>query len=279
MADTRLVETAVGRLAVHTSGRGRPAVLWHSLFVDERSWQRVDVELARDRRLVVITGPGHGASTDPGRRYTLGECARAAVEVLDALGVSEPVDWVGNAWGGHVGVLVATAYPHRVASLVMMGTPVQELSVAERRRMRLLLGAHRLLGPAGFIADGVVETMLSPATRAGDPEAVALVRRTFVEADRRSLRNAVVSISLRRENLIELLPGVSVPTLVVTGEQHSGFTSAQATSAAAALPRGQVAVVPDAAYLVPLEQPEAVVGLVRDFWASTTKQQAPEGRS
>ncbi len=267
MVDKEFIESTVGRLTVHVSGTGSPAVLWHSLFVDERSWQRVTGELARDRRLIVITGPGHGESGDPGRRYTLRDCAQAAVEILDALGVTEPVDWVGNAWGGHVGVLVATAYSHRVASLVMIGTPVQELDAAERRRMRLLLGAHRLLGPAGFIADGLVETMLSPATRVGDPEAVALVRHTFVEAGRRGLRNAVVCISLRRENLIELLPDVTVPTLMITGEQHSGFTPAQAASAAAALPNGRVAVVPDAAYLVPLEQPNAVVGLVRGFWA------------
>ena len=275
MVEKEFIETTVGRLTVHVSGTGSPAALWHSLFVDERSWQRVTGELARDRRLIVITGPGHGESGDPGRRYTLRDCARAAVEVLDALGVTEPVDWVGNAWGGHVGVLVATAYSHRVASLVTMGTPVQELNATERRRMRLLLGAHRLLGPAGFIADGLVETMLSPATRVGDPEAVALVRQTFVEAGRRGLRNAVVCISLRRENLIELLPDVTVPTLMITGEQHSGFTPAQAASAAAALPDGRLALVPDAAYLVPLEQPEAVVGLVRDFWASTMTQ-APE---
>lgn len=269
MAEKELIETAVGRLAVHVSGTGSPAVLWHSLFIDERSWQRVTGELARDRRLIVITGPGHGQSGDPGRRYTLRDCARAAVDVADALGANEPVDWVGNAWGGHVGVLVATAYPHRVASLVMIGTPVQDLNVAERRRMRLLLGAHRLLGPADFIADGLIETMLSPATRVGDPEAVALLRHTFVEADRRWLRNAVVSVSLRRENLIELLPDVTAPTLMITGEQHSGFTPAQAATAAAALPDGRAAVVPDAAYLVPLEQPEAVVGLVRGFWAQT----------
>jgi hypothetical protein len=34
------------------------------------------------------------------------------------------------------------------------------------------------------------------------------------------------------------------------------------------LPDGRAAVVADAAYLVPLEQPDAVVGLIRDFWAT-----------
>ena len=100
-----LIDTRVGRLRVtDTGGPSATALLWHSLFVDERSWERMLRPLADRRRLVVVTGPGHGASGDPGRRYTLDECAAAAAEVLDARGVVEPVDWVGNAWGGHVGV-------------------------------------------------------------------------------------------------------------------------------------------------------------------------------
>ena len=77
------VPTRVGSLAVRVRGEGPPAVLWHSLFLDERSWQRVEEDLAGDRRLVIITGPGHGTSTDPGHRYSLDDCAAAAGEVLD----------------------------------------------------------------------------------------------------------------------------------------------------------------------------------------------------
>ncbi|MCK6212287.1 hypothetical protein KZX45_17225 [Georgenia sp. EYE_87] len=111
MSDHRFVETPVGRLAVRTRGEGPPAVLWHSLFVDDRSWHRVEDELAAERRLILVTGPGHGRSGDPGRRYTMTQCGAAAVAVLDELGVEEPVDWVGKAWGGHVGVIVAAYLP------------------------------------------------------------------------------------------------------------------------------------------------------------------------
>ena len=47
------VETQVGPLAVQVVGQGPTAVLWHSLFVDERSWGRVADELATQRRLVI----------------------------------------------------------------------------------------------------------------------------------------------------------------------------------------------------------------------------------
>ena len=42
MDERRRIQTRVGSLAVRVRGEGPPAVLWHSLFVDERSWQRVE---------------------------------------------------------------------------------------------------------------------------------------------------------------------------------------------------------------------------------------------
>ena len=42
MDERHRIPTRVGSLAVRVVGEGPPAVLWHSLFVDDRSWDRVD---------------------------------------------------------------------------------------------------------------------------------------------------------------------------------------------------------------------------------------------
>ena len=60
------IQTRVGPLSVRQVGEGPVALLWHSLFIDSTSWQRVESDLAKDRRLVLIDGPGHGSSGDPG---------------------------------------------------------------------------------------------------------------------------------------------------------------------------------------------------------------------
>ena len=269
------VETKVGPLAVRVRGQGPTAVLWHSLFVDERSWGRVEDELATQRRLIMITGPGHGASGDPGRRYTLDDCAEAARAVLDTVGPDEPVDWVGNAWGGSVGLVFAARWPERCRTLVTLGTPVQSLSLVERARTVSLLIAYRLLGPVGFIRKGVVDVMLSARTRAQDPAAVALVEDSLIHADRGALRNAIVSISLRRPDLTQRLAEISVPSLFVTGSDHKGWTPQQAVAASKMLPRGSAAVVADAAYLVPFENPTSTIQLVRQFWADHSSKITP----
>ena len=264
----RMLDTRAGRLKVTVHGdRGPTALLWHSLFVDERSWNRMLPRLADRRRLVVVTGPGHGASTDPGRRYTLRECAEAALEVLDVLSIGEPVDWVGNAWGGHVGLVFAADQPHRCRSVAAFGTPVAALSAAERRRTRLLLALYRLIGPSQMVVDGTTEVLLSPRTIEHDPDAVALVHDCLRRADRRMLRNAIISISIRRTDLTEHLTRVQQPVLLVTGTDHHGFTPEQAGEAVGLLARGRLAVLPDTAYLAPLEAAKASADLVLALWA------------
>lgn len=272
-ASERMIRTRVGRLKATVIGEGedRPtAVLWHSLFVDERSWERVVPELARDRQLVVVTGPGHGTSGDLGHRYSMEDCADAALQVLQAVAIEGPVDWVGNAWGGHVGILVAAHHPDRIRSLVAAGTPVHPYPLAAKLRTSLLLAVYRRLGPVRYLTDAVVDALLSEHTRTTDPVAVALVRDCFASADRAGLANAIVSISLTRQDLKPLLAAVQAPTLFITGSAHPDWTPQQMRAAATLLPQGSTRVVDDAAYLIPLEAPAEFSRSVKEFWAATS---------
>ncbi len=269
MAEHLSVETPVGALAVRTTGApGRPvALLWHSLFVDDRSWARVEPDFAADHRLVLITGPGHGRSPGPGRRYSLEDCAAAALAVLDALETQEPVDWVGNAWGGHVGVVFAATWPQRCRSLVAAGTPVHAYRLKDRLRVQTLLALYRAVGPVPYLQKAVAEALLSARTRERDPEALELVRTSFAGADRAGMINAIESISLRRPDLTPMLPLVVVPTLFITGSDHPDWTPAQAEAASRLLPHGSALTVDHAAYLVPLEAPAEVARAVRELWS------------
>jgi pimeloyl-ACP methyl ester carboxylesterase len=187
--------------------------------------------------------------------------------VLDHLVLDDPVDWVGNAWGGHVGVEFAAARSDRCRTLTLFGTPVAALTRVERLRTHALLGLYRLHGPSRAVVDGATKVLLSPHTRAHDPGAVRLVHDCLRGADPDMLRTAVRSISLDRNNLSDQLRHVTAPTLIVTGTDHHGFTADQARTAASLAPNATAAVVPDAAYLVPLEAPEHSTRLLHQFWA------------
>jgi pimeloyl-ACP methyl ester carboxylesterase len=75
----------------------------------------------------------------------------AAGQVLDQLAIGGAVDWVGNAWGGHVGLRFATDRPAQCRSLITLGTPVAALSRSERLRTYPLLVVYGVLGPIEMV--------------------------------------------------------------------------------------------------------------------------------
>jgi pimeloyl-ACP methyl ester carboxylesterase len=255
---------------VRVVGHGPLAVLWHSLFVDSRSWDPVTPALAQQRTLVLVDGPSHGSSQPARRRFTLADCAAAAGEVLDQLGVTAPVDWVGSAWGGHVGMVFAADQPQRTRSLVTLASPVRALTPAERRRIIPLVGLFRVLGATRFIRAAVVDAMLTPAVRKERPETAELVTDVLRHADRTGLYLTMRSIMLGRPDLTRLLPGITAPTLLVTGGDDPIWTAAGANAAIEHLPHGQAVTIAGARHLPTLEAPDEVISLVTQFWTATS---------
>jgi len=83
------------------------------------------------------------------------------------------------------------------------------------------------------------------------------------------MANAITSIGLGRTDLAPLLGSVQAPTLFLTGSAHPYWSPEQAEAAAARLPHGSSGIVPDAAYLLPLESPTVFSTWVRTSWAQS----------
>jgi pimeloyl-ACP methyl ester carboxylesterase len=250
-------------------------VLWHSLFVDSTTWNRVARPLAATRRLVLIDGPAHGGNPPVPHRFTLDDCAGAAADVLDHFGIDQPVDWLGNAWGGHVGILFAAAHPGRCRTLTAIGAPVSPLAAAERRQIVLLSSLYRITGPVRPLVNPLVDALLGPRARAHDPDGAALVADAFRRANRRGMYAAIRWLSLRRPDLTPVLDTISTPTLLTTGAHDPMWTTTNARAAAAHLPHGALVILPGSGHIGPLLQaPSDVAALVTGFWHDPAAQLA-----
>jgi pimeloyl-ACP methyl ester carboxylesterase len=268
-ASVTSVPTRLGPLRVETAGAGPPAVLWHSLFVDSTTWARVRQPLASVRRLLLVDAPGHGHNPPVARRFTLDDCAGAAADVLDHFRIGGPVDWVGNAMGGHVGIPFAAAYPGRCRSLATIGSPIHALTPPERRKIALLSRVYRLTGPVPPLVNLVTDALLGPHARTADPQAAALVGAAFRRATRRGMSGAIGSVSLHRPDLTPLLAKISTPTLICAAADDPNWTPADAARAAGRLPNGTSVILPGAGHIAPLfEAAPAVAELLTAFWAN-----------
>lgn len=263
------VETSLGRLHAQLEGNGPPAVLWHSLFVDSTSWELLRPALARLRRLIVIDGPGHGASGPARGPFTLTDCAQAALAVLGECGATEPVDWIGNAWGGHVGLTLATRSPARLRSLATIGTPVQALGVGERLlRVGPLMAMYRTTGPSALLRHLVSDALLGADAATAQPDLSRRVIDAFADADRAAMVQAMRSVMLRRPDLGEQLPIISTPSIMFAGREDTGWPPARAQVAAARMPAGRATTVAGSGHVAPLLlAPEHLHRAIAEFWA------------
>jgi pimeloyl-ACP methyl ester carboxylesterase len=230
------------------------AVLWPSMFTDSRSWERVVDDLRHKRTLVLIDGWSFGASSDLDR--VVGKfndrCVQGAVAAISQVQnelAAGPVDWLGSAWGGHVGLQLAATRPELVRSLITVSTPIRAASPSMRRQVRMLLPVYRTIGMRGPVRQGLLDGMLTDLTRRTDPEAVDALVAPMSRANRAAIAR------------------VSCPTLMIATDDRGEWSPAECAETTAAMKDARSAVLTGSRALPSLECPTELAALVTDFWA------------
>ena len=258
------VPTRLGRLHVRSIGEGIPTILWSSMFVDSHTWDPVVPLLPSGRRYHLIDPPGLGASESLRAVSDIAGAADAAADLLDALGIRTPVDWVGNAFGGHVGFKLG-ARSGVLRSLVAVSSPTQPIPDALRTQIKLLLPILRTAGPVGPVRSAILAGMLTDTSIACKP-----IQRAVVESlqrpSRRSMALAIRSFILNRVDVTAELADLTVPSLFVASDDRGDWTPQDSKAAAALAPDAKAVTIPAARTLIPLEQPEALAIHIHGFW-------------
>jgi pimeloyl-ACP methyl ester carboxylesterase len=261
---TALVPTRLGRLHVRLVGDGPTTVLWSSMFVDSHTWDPVLPLLPQGRRYALVDPPGLGLSEPLREASDIAGAADAASDLLVGLGVDGPVDWVGNAFGGHVGFKLA-ARPGLLRSLVAVSSPAQPVDAPLRRQITLLLPILRTAGPVGPVRTAILQAMLTDASRDRAPLR-QVVEESLARPTRRSMALAVRSFILNRVDVTAELADLTVPSLFVASDDRGDWSPQDSEDAAAVAPDAMAVTVERARTLVPLEQPAALSCHIRGFW-------------
>lgn len=248
------IGTDLCRLQVYRAGSGSPVVLWHSLFLDSTSWGTLFGRVAERHSVIAIDGPCHGRSGGVAHAFTFGEVADAAVTVLDHLGLRDPVDWVGNAWGGHVGIQVAARSPGRLRTLTAIGTPVRGLTARERWAMCWpLVQAYRLAGPRPWLRKALVDNLIGPETVAADADGVERVMAAFDSAPRAPMCTAMRSMMLHRPGMATEAARLTLPVLMLMAcGDGMGAAPDDARAVAATMADARVVEVAGSGHVAPL---------------------------
>ncbi len=259
------IATQVGELAVVELGQpDAPAlVLRHGIFLDRELWRPIAERYASTHRVVLIDAPGHGASGDPGREYSVQQDARASIQIMDALGIERAV-LIGHSWGGMSSLRVALDHPDRVAGLGLVNTPREPRTAAERRRYRTLVALLMVIGAPRWYGRQIVAALFDPAARRSDI-ALRMIERVRA-ADRRVVARAMRAVLVNPDDVSGRLSELRMPVLAVAGADDYVLDAAAAAMLAERVPHARIVHVPGD-HVTPVEQPEALAELLDELAA------------
>jgi pimeloyl-ACP methyl ester carboxylesterase len=275
--DSQFLDLGQG-LVVHYRDQGapaaRPIMLVHGYSASLVTWSAWEAELAgAGYRVVSLDLPGHGLTrTPPDYAVTMDGYADLIETVAQRLGLPGVI-LAGSSMGGHVAWRTALRHPARVDALVLVGAagwadPQQETSDDGPIIFRLL--RDPIVGPILLDLDSTALTRQGLQASFADPSLATedMVER-YVELSRapehRNVLMRIITGDLSEGATPELMARITVPTLVMHGEQDRLVPVRFGRRYLETIPGAEGAIYADAGHLPQEEIAEKSVTDVKAF--------------
>jgi 3-oxoadipate enol-lactonase len=242
------------RLGYTDEGTGTPVVLLHAFPLSRAMWAPQIPALARRVRVITVDLRGHGESDVSDGTVALSEFADEVIGLLDHLAVRTAV-FIGLSMGGYTLFALYRGYRDRIKALVLADTRAQA-DTPEGRAGRFEMIRTAEAKGSGAIAEIMLPRLLSPDSLSNNAPLVERVRSIITATPVRTII-ADLRAMAERPDSVALLPGISCPTLVLVGELDQGTPPADARLMAERIPGARLVIIPNAAHLSNLEEPEA----------------------
>ena len=255
-----------------TGGNGPPLVFLHGIGLDAAtvSWRHALPAMAAERTVYAPDLPGHGESDKPNRAYTTDYYLETVESFLDAVGVTDPA-MVGLSMGG------ALALGH-----ALVGGSVERLVLVNS--YGLGKDAYWRTAASGIFQTPLLGNMLwqgvsssKPAIRTGlrsmgatePPQQLvedvdSVVDRRTVRAMRRWQRSEFRRTGFRT-NYVDRLGELSVPTLLIHGDEDPLLPPSWSRRAATRVAESRLELVENCGHCPPRERPEWFNSAMRAF--------------
>jgi pimeloyl-ACP methyl ester carboxylesterase len=235
------------------TGHGPAVLLTHGFAASSHMFAATVADLARDHTAIVWDQLGHAGSDSPEdpAAYSVASSLNAMVGILDEVGADEAV-LLGHSLGGYLSLELTLRDPARVRGLVLVDTGPGYRSDRGRDQWNEMVERYA----ESLDADGLAGL----ARISGSAEVDSGVHRSasgLARSARGVLRQA-------DGHVIEALPTIKVPTLVVVGERDEPFL-AGSRYMADKIPEARLAVIEGAGHAPPVTHPEAFHRELREF--------------
>ncbi len=263
---TELVQTRVGKVQVRRGGTGEPVVYLHSATGEGDGLPLLDL-LAERFDTIAPMFPGYGESEGIEQIDDMDDAVFHLLDLWEQLGLSAPTV-VGLSLGAWMALELAVRYPSMVGRLVLVNPVGLYLPGAE---IKDIFGRT----PADMADDLIAghdhplyQMMKAFGEWRTDFSVVSSIPFEVVKPLAQTMA-ATAKLGwdpyLHDPKLRKRLWRITAPTLAVRGDRDTLVPAAHAETYAAEIEGARLAIVPDAAHLLPLEKPAELVALVAEF--------------
>lgn len=240
-------------LGYDLAGSGEAVLFLHAFPLNRQMWAAQVQALHGRARTFAVDFRGSGESNAPPGPYSMETFADDVLTLARALGVTHAAV-VGLSMGGYVAFRLIDRAPEFVRALVLADTRA-EADSPEGRTRRLAL-AERVEREGMPAMREFIQGLVGPTTRQTRPEVAAEVERIIARPDPRAVAHTLRALADRPDSR-PLLGKITVPTLVLVGEEDTLTPPDRARVIAGGIPRARLVIIPRSGHLSNLEASDA----------------------
>jgi pimeloyl-ACP methyl ester carboxylesterase len=245
---------------------GPPVVLIHGYTDSARDWVPLLPYLSARRHLIVVDIRGHGASSKPECCYTRLDFAYDIKLLLDSLHLAR-ADIVGHSLGSVIAQTFAEYWPEHTRKLILISS-MGQLWSPSGPQPAWATQIRQLKEPIDPDSPFMVQWWSSPTPV--DPDFLRRQRRDAAAIPLR-VWLAVLDQSLSASDLLQTLPRIKAPTLLIWGSKDPLIPEEARQSLRHALPQAQVKVFDGLGHNPFWEQPQACAEAINAFLTAAPK--------
>ncbi|MEO8339644.1 MAG: alpha/beta hydrolase [Nitrospirota bacterium] len=253
-------------IAYNDRGIGLPIVFLHVFLhvfpLNLTMWEPQENALSSQSQIITIDLRGHGESDAPLWRYTLEQSAGDVNALLNQLAIQQTLS-VGFSMSGYILFAFYQKYVTRAKGIILANTRAQA-DTEEGKDGRFQMAQTAYNKGSASIADIMLPTLLSPATIQPRPEIVQHARAMIKGNQISGIAGDFMAMA-ERPGSIPLLKQITCPTQIIIGELDQASSQSVAKLMADLIPNARLAIIPNAAHLVNLEQPDTFNEIVATF--------------
>ncbi len=249
-------------------GKGFPIILGHSFLWNKEMWNPTIEELSKKYRCIAPDLWGHGQSQKiEDSIYSIEKITEDLVAFVDNLGIKKIVI-IGLSVGGMWGTDLAIKYPDYLMGLVLMNTYVGSEPESTKNKYFQMI---ELIEKNGEINQDLMEQIIplffSKSTLISNPKLINKMKEQLSSYKNQQLKTilAIGRGIFSRKSLLNNLSSISIPTLIITGEQDLSRVPAESIEMAKFLKNVQLEIINDVGHISNLEKPDTINNLLINY--------------